>query len=156
MCPSCGAVLTRKRFPSGLEDKRRFESRIYCDRKCMALGMVKDTPTLAALRWRASKLRGDHCAECGTSERLHAHHIDGDPSNNDPSNIVTLCASCHLLHHWRTGKKGRPRAACRVCGEPARKHKLCGKHFQRWKKYGDPLLTRRKIGKEWVLVRDAE
>lgn len=155
-CPSCGAELVRKRFPSGLEDRRRFETRIYCDRKCMALGMVKDDPTLAAHRWRAAKLRGDRCAECGRPEELHAHHIDRDPANNSPDNVVTLCASCHLLHHWRTDKKNRPRASCRICGDPARGHRLCNKHYARWKKYGDPLLTRRKVGTEWVLLRDTD
>jgi hypothetical protein len=35
------------------------------------------------------------CAICG-GERPHVHHIDGDPSNNDPSNLIPLCPNCHL------------------------------------------------------------
>jgi 5-methylcytosine-specific restriction endonuclease McrA len=27
------------------------------------------------------------------------HHIDGDPSHNDRSNLVCLCAGCHLRVH---------------------------------------------------------
>jgi ribosomal protein L32 len=153
-CPTCLKPIERKRFPSGLEARGRFESRIYCDRECMAAGMMQDAPGLAAQRVRAAKLRGTVCEECGATERLHAHHRDEDPTNNVPENIATLCGSCHLRWHWRHGKKAKPRAVCTACGEPARRHGLCGKHHQRWKKYGDPLLTRRKIGTEWVIVRD--
>jgi hypothetical protein len=27
------------------------------------------------------------------------HHIDGNPSHNDPANLVCLCAPCHLGKH---------------------------------------------------------
>jgi hypothetical protein len=27
------------------------------------------------------------------------HHIDGNPSHNDPANLVCLCAACHLGKH---------------------------------------------------------
>lgn len=30
------------------------------------------------------------------SAQLQVDHIDGDPSNNDPSNLQTLCANCHI------------------------------------------------------------
>lgn len=29
--------------------------------------------------------------------QLDVDHIDGDHSNNDPSNLQTLCANCHRL-----------------------------------------------------------
>lgn len=129
--------------------------RVYCDRACMAAGMVREDVSLAAHRWRAQRARGESCAECGTTEGLHAHHRDGDPSNDAPENIETLCASCHLKWHWRHGKKSKPRAMCSVCGEPARKRGLCDRHFQRWKKYGDPRLTKKKAGAHgFVLVRE--
>jgi hypothetical protein len=35
------------------------------------------------------------CAICG-SDRPHLHHIDEDPSNNDPNNLLPLCPNCHL------------------------------------------------------------
>ena len=38
----------------------------------------------------------DHrCAAC-PADRPHLHHIDGDPANNDPMNLIPLCPNCHL------------------------------------------------------------
>jgi hypothetical protein len=35
------------------------------------------------------------CALCGEA-RPHLHHLDEDPSNNDPQNLIPLCPNCHL------------------------------------------------------------
>ena len=35
----------------------------------------------------------------GQKSNLTAHHIDEDPRNNDPANLITLCQSCHMKHH---------------------------------------------------------
>ncbi len=34
---------------------------------------------------------------CDIRHCLHIHHIDEDPSNNDPANLVLLCQNCHAL-----------------------------------------------------------
>lgn len=63
------------------------------------------------------------CQECGCKlERvrgkgqIQCHHIDYDTSNNDFSNLITLCASCHgktsyrredWLIHYRSKMKGK-------------------------------------------------
>ena len=53
------------------------------------------------------------------------------------------------------GKKHPKRqTVCKICGEPARKLDMCQKHYQRFKKYGDPLLTKKKIGSGFELVRE--
>ncbi len=35
------------------------------------------------------------CAICA-NDKPQLHHIDTDPSNNDPMNLVPLCPNCHL------------------------------------------------------------
>jgi hypothetical protein len=35
------------------------------------------------------------CAKCG-ADNPQLHHIDEDPSNNDPLNLIPLCPNCHL------------------------------------------------------------
>ncbi len=36
-----------------------------------------------------SKIQEEH------HRKLDVHHIDGDDTNNDPENMITLCNSCH-------------------------------------------------------------
>jgi hypothetical protein len=46
-------------------------------------------------------MKGDTCNTCGFIPvdriQLDVDHIDGNPSNNDPLNVQTLCANCHRL-----------------------------------------------------------
>ena len=64
---------------------------------------------------KGSALYGRHCANCHRKPHtqnkgdvcelcnyrplfrmsLDVHHRDGDNKNNDPSNLMTLCANCH-------------------------------------------------------------
>jgi 5-methylcytosine-specific restriction endonuclease McrA len=43
----------------------------------------------------------DHCERCGFIPedlvQLDIDHINGDRTNNDSSNLQTLCANCHIL-----------------------------------------------------------
>lgn len=104
-CLTCGKPLTRKRFASGrLEDRSAFLRRHHCSRVCgnTKAQVVKDT-----LHWRARRHRKEACEACGTSSGLHVHHDDRNPANNHPSNLVTLCGSCHLKLHWREDREKR-------------------------------------------------
>ena len=61
-------------------------------------------PRLTGPRWerlRRYVLDRDSwcCTKCGWYGRLEVHHRDGDPMNNDPSNLLTLCRGCHIRHH---------------------------------------------------------
>ena len=47
------------------------------------------------------KKRDNHtCQLCGTTEKLHTHHIHSKKNRPDlildPNNIITLCETCHL------------------------------------------------------------
>ena len=46
------------------------------------------------------------CQECGVHCRkgktqIQCHHIDFDTSNNNSSNLITLCASCHMKTRYK-------------------------------------------------------
>ncbi len=109
-CPVCGTQLERKRYGKNLEDRTRFLSRKTCGQSC---GNTKVEVTKDALHWRARKHRASECNECASPNDLHVHHIDRNPANNDPSNLQTLCASCHLTRHWAEDRETRVAAAPR-------------------------------------------
>ena len=35
------------------------------------------------------------CERCGSTRNLMVHHKDGNRKNNNASNLITLCWSCH-------------------------------------------------------------
>jgi len=50
------------------------------------------------------------CQDCGEQRvkwgiHLHVHHIDADKTNNDPSNLISLCDECHQERHRQMAKK---------------------------------------------------
>jgi 5-methylcytosine-specific restriction endonuclease McrA len=55
------------------------------------------------------------CVKCGR-EKSERHHIDDNPLNNSPENIMPLCRSCHTIEHKKGLspdhiKRGNERAA---------------------------------------------
>lgn len=155
-CEYCGKPLERKRYNGTLESRFAYMRRRYCGQTCFAKAEQQENPSLAALRKRAVKYRGDSCAQCGSSESLGIHHRDGNPANNAPENLTTLCGACHTRWHWEHGKTMPSRqTTCFVCGAPSRKLGMCQKHYQRFKKYGSPYLTKKKRGSSFVLVDES-
>ena len=59
------------------------------------------------------------CDVCGGTETLQRHHMDGDRTNNDETNVEILCQTCHKDAHVANGTWGRPRhledKACPIC-----------------------------------------
>ena len=155
-CSTCGAALMRKKYSGRMEDRAVFLRRKYCDLICSALGREVKTPSLAALRKKSARLRGKACQDCGTTEQIGIHHKDSNPANNASTNLMTLCAGCHTRWHWQNGKRPwKRRGPCATCGAPAKRQGYCQKHWQRYQKYGDPLLTKIKVGSHYVLHREA-
>lgn len=142
-CQTCKMELERKRFNGRLEDYTVYAKRQYCSLSC---ANTKQKITIKTYHQRARKFRKSQCEMCESKSNLHVHHKDKNPKNNDLSNLQTLCASCHLKYHWQNGHR-KPKAVyhCKVCGNPAkgRVSMMCGKHYQRFRKYGNPLMTKK-------------
>ena len=81
ICVVCGKGCMSQGWLNGIKRYKR-----YCS------GCYKNT-------YKRAK-RG-FCNRCGFIPdwlgQLDVDHIDGDKSNNDPSNLQTLCANCHRL-----------------------------------------------------------
>lgn len=109
-------------------------------------------------RFHARKMRKDCCEDCGCTKTLCAHHINGDWTDNSPSNIKTLCSSCHTSLHHKQGDliEKRQKPPCIVCGKPSYRssQRLCSTHRTRLRRYGNPCLVRKQIGPLWQLVLD--
>lgn len=45
------------------------------------------------------KLVKDSCELCTRKDSLDVHHIDGDRKNNNDTNLITVCSSCHGRVH---------------------------------------------------------
>lgn len=157
-CKNCGERLHRSRYGNRLEDMGAFLRRVFRDRLCMAAfmeGQIKK-PSEQSGRLQSGKLAEDNCQTCGRSvseTRLYVHHKDENPLNNDLSNLVTLCGSCHRRSHspnyMGTSERRRP---CEYCEAPSIKKGLCYTHLTRLKTFGHPLAKKRKIGSRWVLM----
>ena len=107
-CPVCGTAITRKIYNGRLEERSNFRRRIHCSQACMAMGMKKATVGRSAHLWRARKYRTSACEACGETRKLHVHHCDGDQTNNDPTNLQTLCQYCHDFWHALLKRRGLP------------------------------------------------
>ncbi len=145
-CERCGKLLRRKRYGQTLEDMTRFKSRRFCSLRCANSRGVRSQSSTSQHRISAASRR-PQCERCGripTRGQLHVHHRNRDWRDHRPENLQTLCIGCHL---GKTHNKKEPKV-CKVCSSPARKLGMCQKHYQRWKKYGDPLLT--KVHKKGV------
>lgn len=139
-CEHCGVQLTRKRYPNGdLESLLHFGRRKFCDAKCM--GAAFDARPSRSVDWSTSHYHARKlvpagaCSICGKPDATDVHHKDGDHLNNSPSNLARVCRGCHIRLH-------RPKGSCILCGKPLKGLGYCDKHYQRLKKYGDPLLTK--------------
>ena len=104
-CAICGVIMFRKRFSERLEDLSAFRKRRFCSLSC---ANTRTVLTKHGYSWRARKHLNASCEACGTERSLEAHHIDQDKTNNDPSNIQTLCSPCHDFWHATAKRVGRP------------------------------------------------
>lgn len=78
--------------------------------------------------------KATQCEICGGTMTLQRHHIDHNPTNNEPGNVQILCQTCHKEVHMQTGTWGQNRKledkTCPICKTQFRPRKaittLCG------------------------------
>jgi hypothetical protein len=108
-CKECGIEFR----PAGL--KRTFCSRLCLDRYYKREARKNQSyyyPTLFSLLTPMILERdANRCIACGVEQKIiqsrngksrsniEVHHIDKDQTNNEPSNLVTLCKRCHSAAH---------------------------------------------------------
>ena len=150
-CHYCGKIYFRPRLPSGyLQCMTDWNKRKYCSKTCSGKAAprstFKENASRSAYGKRVYKYRDYKCAECGSTKHVCIHHKDGNWKNNDPSNLETLCNSCHTkLHHKRGDIIQRPKTYCKICGKIAVSYGYCKKHYNRFKSHGHPLMYLKQI-----------
>lgn len=142
-CSFCGKPLERKRYGDRLEDAGVFTRRKFCDQRCMAADFdrrpVTATPHIETAHWHSRKaIPPGACQRCGKPDGIDVHHIDKNWRNNDQSNLIRLCRSCHQLAH-------STRPPCRICGKPQKGRGLCNKHWLRMRRWGDPRIVAGRV-----------
>lgn len=115
-CGVCRATICKFAVRFGIEPRDRSESRIgrhLGPENPAWKGGVADWDYAAGWKSIARKIRDRDqwtCQNCGERRKrwghsLHVHHRDGDKLNNDPTNLISLCAGCHRQAH-RGGEAG--------------------------------------------------
>ena len=103
-CKLCRTKLERRLFNGRLEDLGVFKKRKFCSLHC---ANTKVRPEhWETYHWRARKYRGSSCEACGSTDNLHAHHVDGNPKNSEAENIQILCIFCHGFLHATAHRHG--------------------------------------------------
>ena len=102
---------------------------IQCKHKC-----DKDDRRFSGVRDYVLWRDGLKCTRCGSQEKLIVHHKDWIRTNNDPSNLITLCRSCHAKEHGDSTDLKETKL-CAICG---------GEFHPLHRKIKNQILCRRK------------
>ena len=144
-CHHCKKKLERRKLKRGdYESWKSFEKKKYCNRECMKKAF-KEKPKKRqkdlSIRYSRAKaqrlLPMSLCEVCQKKPSKDVHHKDENPLNNSLNNLMRVCRSCHLKIH-------RPKSICKVesCNTKMKGLGYCEKHYQRFKKYGNPLMVK--------------
>lgn len=118
-CPDCGGWKAKKAHRCRSCSTKPAEA---------ARARWKENPSDSAAHSRAVKLFAltDSCERCERAVPLERHHKDGNPANNDPSNIWILCRRCHMEVDGRLERirqmapAPKPPKECSECGRLAK------------------------------------
>ena len=112
-CNFCGEGI----YKSKGQIKNSKTGRFFCNRSCstsynnslfkgtLARGYKNGSSIYRSLTLKLNS--GDlKCSKCGYNEVpevLEVHHVNGDRSLNNKSNLNLLCPTCHQVEHFKTG-----------------------------------------------------
>jgi 5-methylcytosine-specific restriction endonuclease McrA len=89
---------------------RKAAGRLYCMQygKRVSARAKYQLPGWKRLRDRILLRDGHACTLCGgAGPDLAVHHLDGDPTRDDPGNLVSVCGSCHAALHATIRRRRR-------------------------------------------------
>jgi len=86
------------------EKKHPVKEQYFCSRKCAnSTGGKAKAKKYGYSSYRTICLKHHDfkCVVCGEHRLLDVHHVDESKANNDPKNLVLLCATHHRYWHSR-------------------------------------------------------
>lgn len=124
----CSNECKRKRnrtsaYPQTLEQKQNENDRKkrYRERKKEEQKKYHDKTRFGGNREAVLQRDNHQCCVCGTKDQLVVHHKDRtgqtENPNNDMSNLITLCASCHQEEHKSDWVRVINVKECQHCGK---------------------------------------
>lgn len=89
---------------------------VYCERFAIPIRVREKyaLPGWKSVRNSILERDGQRCTVCGGEQDLHIHHLDRDPTNDDPANLTTLCGICHARVHTELRREGGAGRVARV------------------------------------------
>jgi 5-methylcytosine-specific restriction endonuclease McrA len=95
---------------------QRRDDRLYCSRfnREVPNGQKYSLKEWKSIRTIILARDGYRCIVCDASTGLHIHHIDGDSTNDNQGNLITLCNFCHAKAHSEFKHKGGPERVLHV------------------------------------------
>ena len=104
-CPECSSEAVCKTC-GGDYQKQNYQHRDYCSERCSNL--YKAELYFGGNYLATLERDGYQCRKCNSKQSPHVHHIDlsgrfkktdRERCNNNMSNLMTLCNSCHQVLH---------------------------------------------------------
>jgi 5-methylcytosine-specific restriction enzyme A len=99
LCPRCGVQLPYPGRGPCAECRRTHERERSRKRRAeSAAAKTRGSRTWQQVREIAKRRDGYRCRQCGSAEKIEAHHIQGLAEGGNAfslDNIITLCADCH-------------------------------------------------------------
>ncbi len=100
ICERCNETFTWK----GRRKTKAYEKARFCSRRCANNRQSHWDKHAKCYRVIAFRHWDKACIVCGHNKVVEVHHLDGDRENNEPTNLVPLCPTHHVMMHrkkWR-------------------------------------------------------